>query len=306
MPKAPHTPIVKLWSEEELYETSIDPLTRRTYQSHLNRMNELELPLDIEGLVMRMRRQDGTKACTLKVTRSAVNWWRSCNGKPPLTPIESARFVTLLRGRRRRMPASKIKGAIDAELVCDLLDWLRDVPECTADHRRNIKIAWGTGLRANQLPRLRRSHFVKDGGRWSLRIEENHTPYKGDRDAPRMQTQHVDDSVQGILDDYLPLLQDTDLVCPAWNTLQVNAWIKMAATECDWDESLAWKGAHQLRHGVAAEIVGRCGKIVGRAVLGHAEPNARHSTIDTYCMTNVERKALYMQIVAKKDLATTP
>ena len=274
----------------KMLESSVDDETKRIYEKQVAKMTELGFEISFEGLVDLARSKDGVKAESLLVTRSAVNWKRRCQGLEQTTPGQNRYFNTLLRGRRVLMGGCKRrKGAIDWELLGQLIEFMRGQPGVTPEERRNVKIAWATGLRSNQVTGLRRFNFIRRNGAWALAIEENHKPNRLDRDMPTVQIQFTEPRLQPLLDSYLPELTDDALVCPGWKPLVINRLIKAAAAFYNWDTNVDWRGVHQLRHGVATEVLATYGLTVARALLGHTQPKAQSALAHEYRMPNAER-----------------
>ena len=282
---------LELYSKAELHLASVSESTRRTYESRLNSMRAQGLEIGYEGLETLIRAKDGAKARSLRVTRSAVSWCLKCRGQEPLTAAQNGELDSLLRGRRRLMGATPPKGAIDLRLVGELIDYTREVAGYTAGDRRNIRIAWGTGLRDNQLETLRRRHFVKVRKVWRMRIEEQHKPNAGDRDAPVMRDAAVHPALNFYLDAWLPTLAADDLVCPGWSGVRYGRLVKAAAEHCGWDPRLAWKGVHQLRHGAAVDLARREGDEAAAELLGHTVRKPTLAMTRHYARSNKARVA---------------
>lgn len=283
---------VGMWSLGELARASVKPRTRAGYESRLRTLRAAGCKPSYKGLLKMIQRKDGTKAVSLGNTRSAVTWYRQVHGLDPLTPAQLTHIRTCLRGRRRLMAPTREKGAIDFDHLQQLLEFMKSRPARWSDEdRRNIKIAWGTALRTSQMQKLRRRHFIRVGDEWALRIAEQHNPRAGDRDAPRMRTAVVHQKVQVTLELHLPSLQPNDLVSPHWNAERYNRLIKEAAEELGWDDKLAWKGVHQLRHGVAVDLAEHEGLDAARALTGHRRPAAPVGTVGRYAATNEARRS---------------
>lgn len=279
------------WSFDYLYEGSVDEKTRQTYESRLNTMRNRGLPLTYEGLRTMISMQDGAKSVSLKVTRSAINWHLQRTGQPGLTEAQKGDIAALLRGRRRAMAETPAKGAIDRELLDDLLTYMRTpAAGCSPEDRRNIIIAWGTALRSGQMKVLRRKHFIRmTDGSWGLRIEANHYPHRTAH-RPRLQTAAVHPDIVQQLDRYLPTLDSDDLICPEWNATRYNKIIKAAAVDMVWPEHLSWKGVHQLRHGVAVDLARQQGLDAAQEIMRHRKPQRVGAVTRNYARENSARQ----------------
>jgi hypothetical protein len=310
MPRWPKRSITDLesWKEGELEYLSVEEETRRSYESRLNTMRGYGLPLDYDGLVRLFRLKDGTSADSLGNTRSAVSWHRDCAVPrlPPLSQDELDHLARLLRGRRLAMKASKPKGAIDYAHLTGLVRYMIQRP-CPASDVDNVMICWGTALRANQMEKLRRRHFTHVEGVWHLRVAAQHDAHASKTDHQRVNVSPVHPHLNSLLDRLLPELRPEALVCPGWNTARYNRIIKAAAVDLQWDPTLAWKGVHQLRHGVAVDLTARVDSEAARQLLGHAKPRvAKTVTQRVYAIDNEKRRQLHAKKGAKKAESTAP
>lgn len=285
----------RIVTEEELQRGRVSDGTRYQYKSRLRAMRKLGYPLTVDGLCARICRIDSMTNKSLLGLATALSWHLESHGRAPISAEQQHRIKNLLRGRLRETGGRLRKGAITYELLLELLEWTHGQAACTRQQRREIRIAWGCGLRTSQVARLRRYDFVRVRDRWALYIEECHRPDRADREEPRMQLQYVEDRVQHLLDQYLPLLDDDDLVCPEWNGTRINGWIKRCAQERGWDPSLSWKGVHQLRHGVAVDVMQELGAEMARQLLGHAARRRQRTVTDHYSETNEARVAAHQR-----------
>jgi integrase len=296
---------VESWTRPELHRFSVEDGTLKGYESQLQSMKQLGLPLSFDGFIAKILRKDGLMCGSLKTTRSALSWYFRCHRLPGFTPDQHDEIRQLLRGRRRAMGEVKRKGAITFDLLEQLIGWMRNEPKCTARDCVEVRIAWGTALRACELKDLRRHQFFQRNGEWMLVTDECHRPDRGDREEALQVTRTIEPRTQEMLSAYLPLLGETDLVCPAYRPRRVNAWIKKAAAALKWDPRLSWKGGHQFRHGNAVETVLRLGRTAGQEMLGQKLSVLPSGAIDTYMVPNHRRGARAAKFAKKTSKTGT-
>ena len=284
---------------------SVCESTRRSYMSHLRTHHLLGYPQTYDGLMSRILLLDTTACGALEALRSAMQWALRVRGAPPMTEEQLETIRRRLRARRQMLGVTAKRGAITWDLLVELIGWLVNTKRGTLEQRRELIIAWGTGLRSNQVQTLRRHHFSRVNGKWVVTLDENHNPRRLDHDNARQMVQTVEDRVQSILDAFLPTLKDDELVCPEW-TRKVpvyREWIKAGAAALKWPDELKWVGVHQLRHGVAVEVRLLHGQIAASVQLGHQLPAEQHRTSDTYSEPNEKRIARVQQ---KRRAAPAP
>ena len=142
-----------------------------------------------------------------------------------------------------------------------------------------------------------------------MHIEEKHRPDQGDRAKPTMATQDIHERIQARLESKLSKLADTGLVCPKWNGLRVNEWIKGAALEFKWPSNRSWRGAHNLRDGLATEIAITTGsRSRVKDFLGHKKTKRIRpvQAVDSYILgTDLCRKGEKNKKIINKKTETT-
>ena len=276
---------------DELKAESVQKGSRKTYESHIRSQLAAGFAATYEGYIDRILEADETKCCTLEVLRSAIQWDLNRRGGKRFTQEQVDEINCMLRGRRNLMGVTKKRGAITVIMLNDLLGWMKSTGKGTLDDRRNLVIAWATGLRSNQLETLRRHHVELHKGRLMVSLDENHNPTRLNRDEAHHMLQDVDDIGQQVLRDWIRDLGAEDLVLPTWNRRKYGEWIHEAALALGWDTELNWVGVHQLRHGLAVSVAEVYGLDAVGPRLGHQVQKRRAKTGDTYGKPNAARVA---------------
>ena len=237
---------------------------------------------------------------TLHGMFSAVKWHHRVYGiRSDTAQEEYARDA--MRSYGIRFPHVHIKrerGGIDGRMLGDFLAWGREQGMPRALQEAFI-FQWAGGFRSGQMRDLRRGHFalLENGGVMFYGAKHKDTKRSKRMGAADVESHTLEPSACRLVRHVLKRSDDKFSRPFDWFDSRVaNGWIKRAATALGWDTDLVWSGCHNLRHGVAIEVMKRKDSVHEvQATLGH-----RHAqTSAHYARQGEVRKRAKKEIQAR-------
>ena len=268
MPKAP-----TLAGIRRAVLNSIGFAARGTYKSALRALRAQECALNFEGLVRRI------VDCPRKISKSrfagtvsAGNWHLKRRHRPTLTDNQRELLRTYFQGRRCERTERRERGAITEDMLTEMLRYMKENGSSRWE-RWHMQLCHATACRDCEMPLIQANDFVDDGRTITFVTKKIHNPTQrseGDGVASEERRQ-VSSGIYAELRHALAHAPRSDFrLAGTWDRKAMGRWVKRASAALQWPRELRFDGVHCNRHGRAASVLQRTGKVraVQRA-LGH-------------------------------------